>query len=147
MKQIFAKCIAIVYMASLCSCALLPKVDESAYLGKWKGTYIQGESYEYPMVITISLKETNELTSVIEWPKWDCSTRGGDFSITQKDEGWNAAKCISWTELDHIKKKRNIVLHGRYIANLVNDNELKGIYIRAWSLKQGGTFSLSKVQD
>ena len=116
------------------------------YLGTWKGTYIQDDSKDYPMLITVSQKETNEITAIIEWPKWDCTTRGGGFVVTQQEEGRFASKCISWTELDYIKKKR-VVLHGRYIANLVKDNELKGIYILAHNLKQGGTFRLSKVQD
>ena len=76
----------------------------------------------------------------------DCTTRGGGFA-TQKEEGRFASKCISWTELDYIKKEKGVLLHGRYIANLVKDNELKGIYILPHNLKQGGTFRLSKVQD
>jgi len=116
------------------------------YLGKWKGSFIQHESTEYPMLVTISQKEKNEITAVIEWPKWGCTTRGGGF-VTQKDEGPFASKCISWTELDYITKKRGVLLHGRYIANLVKDNELKGIYILPHNLTQGGTFRLSKLQD
>jgi hypothetical protein len=117
------------------------------YLGKWKGSFLQtGEPNEYPMLITVSQKETNEITAIIEWP-WNSTTRGGGF-VTQKEEGRFASKCISWTELDYIKgNKRATLLHGRYIANLVKDNELEGIYILAHNLQQGGTFRLSKVLD
>jgi hypothetical protein len=115
------------------------------YLGKWDGTFVQGKS-EYPMALTVSRKESNQIEVFIGWPKWDSTTRGCGF-ITQIDEGYYASKCISWIEMDQIKKVRGILLHGRYIANLVNGNELKGIYILPHNLKQGGTFSLSKVQD
>jgi hypothetical protein len=115
------------------------------YLGKWEGTFIQRKS-EYPMALTISRKESNQIEVHIEWPKWDSTTRGYGF-ITQIDDGYYASKCISWIEMEHIKKVRGILLYGRYIANLVNDNELKGIYILPHNLKQGGTFSLSKVQE
>ena len=116
------------------------------YLGTWKGTYIQDDSKDYPMLITVSQKETNEITAIIEWPL-HCTTSGVGFVVTQQEEGRYASKCISWTELDYIKKNGHIVLHGRYIANLVKDNELEGIYILAHNLKQGGTFRLSKVQN
>ena len=124
-----------------------PSLDNSInqYLGKWEGSFIQGESNEYTMLITVSQKETNEITAILEWGSY-CTTRGRGF-VTQIEQGRFASKCISWTELDYIKKSNSVLLHGRYIANLVKDNELKGIYILPHNLSQGGTFRLSKVQD
>jgi len=88
--------------------------------GRWEGTLDQfshDNEGTFRVLLDIEPEHDGEFTGTMQWPDFNaCQTR---------IEGHLQGTLLQWTETDFIEGD-DVVLHGLYVANLANDNEIRG---------------------
>lgn len=110
----------------------------SKFVGLWSGTFSSPNgNTNYPMMVEIRSGQGRELIVQMEWSL--LTNR-----IKTSGPGLVTANCASWVELE-ASGQTTKEMFGRYMANLVTNNQLNGKYFLETNLEESGSFVLGRT--